>query len=97
MSMRIPVIIDTDIGDDIDDAFALCLAMQSPEIEILGVTLSLIHILRAKSDDEEQKYKGTASPDLEGQVCLSVPAASVCGPDSVFVLPSGAGRLPFLF
>lgn len=36
--MKIPVIIDTDIGDDIDDSFALCLAMQSPELEVLGVT-----------------------------------------------------------
>lgn len=35
---KIPVIIDTDIGDDIDDAFALCLAMKSPELDILGVT-----------------------------------------------------------
>jgi inosine-uridine nucleoside N-ribohydrolase len=32
------VIIDTDIGDDIDDAFALALAVRSPELEILGVT-----------------------------------------------------------
>lgn len=32
------VIIDTDIGDDIDDALALALAINSPEIEILGVT-----------------------------------------------------------
>jgi purine nucleosidase len=32
------VIIDTDIGDDIDDAFALGLAVQSPEFRILGVT-----------------------------------------------------------
>jgi len=32
------VIIDTDIGDDIDDAFALGLALQSPEFRILGVT-----------------------------------------------------------
>jgi len=32
------VIIDTDIGDDIDDAFAIALAMQSPEIKILGIT-----------------------------------------------------------
>src|SRR5215469_3315407 len=32
------VIIDTDIGDDIDDAFALALALQSPELRILGVT-----------------------------------------------------------
>jgi purine nucleosidase len=31
------VIIDTDIGDDIDDAFALALAVKSPELHILGV------------------------------------------------------------
>lgn len=35
---REKVIIDTDIGDDIDDAFAIALALRSPEIEILGVT-----------------------------------------------------------
>ena len=32
------VIIDTDIGDDVDDAFALALAVQSPELQVLGVT-----------------------------------------------------------
>jgi inosine-uridine nucleoside N-ribohydrolase len=32
------VIIDTDIGDDIDDAFAIGLALQSPELQILGIT-----------------------------------------------------------
>jgi purine nucleosidase len=32
------VILDTDIGDDIDDAFALALALQSPELDIVGVT-----------------------------------------------------------
>jgi purine nucleosidase len=32
------VIIDTDIGDDIDDAFALALAVKSPELEVLGIT-----------------------------------------------------------
>ena len=31
-------IIDTDIGDDIDDAFALALALRSPELRIVGVT-----------------------------------------------------------
>jgi inosine-uridine nucleoside N-ribohydrolase len=31
-------IIDTDIGDDIDDAFALALALRSPELRIIGVT-----------------------------------------------------------
>lgn len=35
---RDDVIIDTDIGNDIDDAVAICLAMKSPEINILGVT-----------------------------------------------------------
>ena len=32
------VIIDTDIGDDIDDAFAVALALRSPELRILGIT-----------------------------------------------------------
>ena len=31
---RIPVIIDTDIGDDIDDTWALALALKSPEIDL---------------------------------------------------------------
>jgi len=31
------VIIDTDIGDDIDDAFALALALNSPELQIMQV------------------------------------------------------------
>jgi inosine-uridine nucleoside N-ribohydrolase len=32
------VILDTDIGDDIDDAFALALVLHSPELRLLGVT-----------------------------------------------------------
>ncbi|MFP5228978.1 MAG: nucleoside hydrolase [Acidobacteriota bacterium] len=32
------VILDTDIGDDIDDAFALALAVSSPKLEVIGVT-----------------------------------------------------------
>lgn len=38
--MAVPqlVILDTDIGDDIDDAFALTLALRSPELRILGIT-----------------------------------------------------------
>lgn len=32
------VVIDTDIGDDIDDAFAVALALKSPELRILGIT-----------------------------------------------------------
>lgn len=32
------VVLDTDIGDDIDDAFALALVLQSPELRLLGIT-----------------------------------------------------------
>jgi inosine-uridine nucleoside N-ribohydrolase len=35
---RQKAILDTDIGDDIDDAYALTLALHSPEFEILGIT-----------------------------------------------------------
>jgi inosine-uridine nucleoside N-ribohydrolase len=35
---KTPVILDTDIGTDIDDAFALALIINSPELELLGVT-----------------------------------------------------------
>lgn len=32
------VIIDTDIGDDIDDAFFVALAVKSPELQVMGIT-----------------------------------------------------------
>lgn len=35
---KTPIILDTDIGSDIDDAFALALIVNSPEFELLGVT-----------------------------------------------------------
>src|SRR5215471_11417929 len=35
---REKIIIDTDIGDDVDDAFALALALKSPELQILGIS-----------------------------------------------------------
>jgi inosine-uridine nucleoside N-ribohydrolase len=36
------VIIDTDIGGDIDDAYAVALALQSPEIKLLGVATTYL-------------------------------------------------------
>ncbi len=38
MTEPIRIILDTDIGDDIDDAIALLFALGSPEFELLGVT-----------------------------------------------------------
>jgi len=43
------VILDTDIGDDIDDAYALALIVASPELELLGVTTVLMNtVARAR-------------------------------------------------
>src|SRR5947209_11629894 len=35
---KMPLLLDTDIGSDIDDAFALALALVSPEVDLQGVT-----------------------------------------------------------
>lgn len=35
---KIPILLDTDIGTDVDDAFALALILQSPELDLLAVT-----------------------------------------------------------
>src|SRR5580765_5190419 len=37
---RMKVILDTDIGTDIDDAWALGYALKSPAFELLGVTVT---------------------------------------------------------
>jgi inosine-uridine nucleoside N-ribohydrolase len=37
---RLKVILDTDIGDDIDDAWAVAFAMRSPALDLLGVTIT---------------------------------------------------------
>ncbi len=36
---RTPVVLDTDIGTDIDDAWALGYVLKSPSLELLGVTI----------------------------------------------------------
>jgi inosine-uridine nucleoside N-ribohydrolase len=40
MDKKVPekVILDTDIGDDIDDAFALSIVLTSPELKLIGIT-----------------------------------------------------------
>jgi purine nucleosidase len=74
------IIIDTDIGTDIDDAFAVALALKSPEVKILGIaTTSGDTEARAAIVDrmlEETGYKGipvlagtpTKFPDPSGDI-----------------------------
>jgi purine nucleosidase len=48
-----PVIIDTDIGSDLDDAFAIALVLRSPELKLIGVTtVSGDTVARAKIVDQ---------------------------------------------
>lgn len=52
-------ILDTDIGDDIDDAFALALVLRSPELHILGITTDYADTeLRARLVDRYLKAAG---------------------------------------
>ncbi|MCX7018472.1 MAG: nucleoside hydrolase, partial [Candidatus Sumerlaeota bacterium] len=38
MSPTKSVFLDTDIGDDIDDALALAMLLNSPEVDLLGIS-----------------------------------------------------------
>jgi inosine-uridine nucleoside N-ribohydrolase len=37
-AQKTPVLVDTDIGSDVDDAFGLALALASPELDVQGIT-----------------------------------------------------------
>jgi len=72
---REKIIIDTDIGDDVDDAFALALAVKSPEFEILGVSTTFRDTeLRAKLADRFLGEVGrTDIPVLAGKPTSPTP------------------------
>jgi len=68
-----PVIIDTDVGDDIDDAFALALAASDPRLDLLGVTTAwgdtglrrrlTLRLLAAAGRRDVPVAQGRATPD----------------------------------
>lgn len=62
------VILDTDIGDDIDDAFALALILRSPELHLLGIETAFADTeLRARLVDRYLAAVGhTDIPVLAG-------------------------------
>ena len=80
-------IIDTDIGDDIDDAFALALALNSPELKILGVTTAFGDTeLRARLVD---RYLTAV-----GRKDITVAAGVATPHDNVFTQAAYAEREP---
>ena len=65
---KLKLIVDTDIGDDIDDAFALALLFQMPEVEILGVTTVYRNaFLRAKIASHLAQLCGQNIPVYVGE------------------------------
>ena len=69
------IIIDTDIGDDVDDAFALALAVKSADFEILGVSTTFGETeLRAKLADRFLAEAGrTDIPVMAGKPTAPTP------------------------
>ncbi len=81
------VIIDTDIGDDIDDAFALALALNSPEIDLQAVTTVFgdtyrrarlaAHLLQAFGREDIPVAAGIGVPLLHRHRPSGAPQAAV--------------------
>jgi inosine-uridine nucleoside N-ribohydrolase len=69
-------ILDTDIGDDIDDAFALALVLRSPELRLLGITTEYGDTeLRAQL---VERYLGAVGrSDIPVDIGISTPHANV--------------------
>lgn len=64
MSVRIPIILDTDIGGDIDDAWALALILKSPEFDLKMVL----------SDTGDPAYRAAvAAKYLQAAGCTDIP------------------------
>jgi len=81
------VLLDTDIGDDIDDAFALALVLRSPELDLLGITTAFGDTeLRARLVD---RYLAGA-----GRGHVPVAAGVLTKADNVFTQAAYARRQP---
>lgn len=81
------VLLDTDIGDDIDDALALALALRSPEIDLIGVTTVFgdtrlrarlaKHMLRIYERNDIPVAAGISTPILLRHPPSGVPQAAI--------------------
>ncbi len=70
------VLLDTDIGDDIDDAFALSLLLKSPEVKLLGISTAYGDTeLRARLVDRFLAAAGRG--DIPVAAGIAMPQASV--------------------
>lgn len=77
------IVLDTDIGDDVDDALALALVCGSPELELVAVT-TVYGNVAARSRQARTILKLAGRPD--------VPVAAGCGASLSTRAPWGAER-----
>jgi purine nucleosidase len=69
------IIIDTDIGDDIDDALAIAFALESPELDVIGITTVFrnvtaraklaVNLLKKAGRSDIPVFAGIGSPIIE--------------------------------
>lgn len=88
--MATKLILDTDIGTDVDDAWALALCLASPEIDLIGVTLVhadldtrakiALKMLKLAGRTDVPVYKGISLPLTDGQ-CVYWPGHEGTGTD----------------
>jgi len=73
----VKMLLDTDIGDDVDDAYALALAAVSPRVQLLGVTTA-----RGATDQRAQIAAKLlhAAGRPEVPVMAGIPSDKGCGP-----------------
>ncbi len=98
---RYPVLIDTDIGDDIDDAFALALALRSPEIDLQGVTTVFgdthlraqlaKHLLLVFGRDDVPVAAGISTPLQFRHRPSGVPQAAILNPCDIQPISAYSG------
>ena len=89
-SEPVHVLLDTDIGDDIDDAFALALVLRSPELTLHGVTTVFgdthlrarlaKHLLRVYGREDIPVAPGISSPLLARHRPSGAPQAAILDP-----------------
>ena len=94
VSTKQKVLLDTDIGDDIDDALALALILQSPEIDLKAVTTVFgdtqqrarlaAHLLRIFNREDIPIAAGIATPLQMRHRPSGASQATVVPPDATF-------------
>jgi purine nucleosidase len=95
------VLLDTDIGDDIDDALALALALNSPEIDLIGVTTVFgdtrlrarlaKHVLHVFERDDIPVAAGISTPMLARHRPSGVAQAAILAPGKEQAISNRSG------